>query len=119
MGNSFNAHRLLHLADQHSFAMQNALSEVLFRRFYGEGQNPGETSCLADAAVEVGLLDREKAVEFLESDKGAAEVQALLEIPRKKRINGVPFFHFPNVEMSGAQAEETFVEILTDLAKKN
>jgi len=116
IGNSFNFHRLMHLAGEASYEIQNNLQEVIFRKYFGEGGNPGETAMLADAAAEVsGFLTKEQATQFLESNKHSEEVRKLLAIPRQRRINGVPHFKFPNVELSGAQPIETFVEILTEI----
>src|SRR5271170_5025783 len=52
-GNTFDAHRLLHLALDRG--MQDVLKERLFRGYFTEGEPIGDRSALARLAAEAGL----------------------------------------------------------------
>eukprot|EP00759_Apiculatamorpha_spiralis_P057661 PhF_6_TR8739/c0_g3_i1/m.13749 len=94
-GNTFNAHRLLLLAETKSLKMQNDLQEVLFRKYFTEGHSVGETNVLLDAVAEVNMMSKEEATEFLSSQQLVDEVKQLLQIPARTGVNGVPYFKFP------------------------
>src|SRR5581483_1381889 len=51
--NTFNAHRLIHLADTHG--LQDAMKERLMKAYFIEGQHVGEIETLVRLASEVGL----------------------------------------------------------------
>ncbi|HEX8114772.1 MAG TPA: DsbA family oxidoreductase, partial [Kofleriaceae bacterium] len=88
-GNTFDAHRLLHLA--HERGVQDALKERLLRAYLTEGQVIGEPDVLAPLAREVGLDEREVA-DLLAGDRCAAEVRQDEALARELGITGVPFF---------------------------
>ena len=52
-GNTFDAHRLLHLAAAHG--AQDAMKERLLRGYLGEGEPIGDPAALERLAVEIGL----------------------------------------------------------------
>ena len=85
--NTFNAHRLIWLAGQEG--KQDEIVEALFRAYFTEGRDIGEISVLADLAAEAGLT-RERAIEFLRSDEGSAEVSEQEAQARRLGISGVP-----------------------------
>jgi predicted DsbA family dithiol-disulfide isomerase len=64
-GNTFDAHRLLHLAAERD--CQDALKARFFQAYLGEGQPIGEPATLARLAVEVGL-DADEVHTVLMSD---------------------------------------------------
>jgi predicted DsbA family dithiol-disulfide isomerase len=100
-GNTFDAHRLLHLA--HERGLQDALKERLLRAYLTEGQAIGEPEVLAPLAREVGLDEREVA-DLLAGDRYAAEVRQDEAIARELGITGVPFFVLAGrLGVSGAQ----------------
>jgi len=103
-GNTFDAHRLLHLA--HERGLQDALKERLFRAYLTEGQAIGEHDVLAQLAREVGLDDAEVR-EVLDGDRWAREVRADEALARELEISGVPFFVLGGqLGVSGAQPVE-------------
>jgi len=103
-GNTFDAHRLLHLA--HERGLQDALKERLFRAYLTEGQAIGEHDVLAQLAREVGLDDAEVR-EVLDGDRWACEVRADEALARELEISGVPFFVLGGqLGVSGAQPVE-------------
>src|SRR5262245_12726352 len=71
-GNTFDAHRLLHLA--HERGCQDALKERMLRAYMTEGQAIGDPEALLVLAREAGLDERE-ARELLDGDRYAAEVR--------------------------------------------
>ena len=100
-GNTFDAHRLLHLA--HERGLQDQLKERLLRAYLTEGQAIGEPEVLAALARDAGL-DETEARGVLGSDRYAAEVRADEGLARELGISGVPFFVLSGrLGISGAQ----------------
>jgi predicted DsbA family dithiol-disulfide isomerase len=88
-GNTFDAHRLLHLA--HAHGLQSELKERLLRAYLSEGQPIGEHATLLSAAQDVGLdIDATQAV--LSTDQYAADVRRDEAEARSLGISGVPCF---------------------------
>ena len=88
-GNTFDAHRLLHLA--HARGLQDALKERLFRAYLSEGQAIGEHATLLSAAQDVGL-DVDAVQGLLSTDQYATEVRRDEAEARALGISGVPCF---------------------------
>ena len=109
-GNTFDAHRLLHLAaDQ---GAQDALKERLFVAYFRDGQAIGEPDVLRSVAVAAGL-DPVRVDEVLGSDTFAAEVRADEDEARALGVSGVPFFVIDRrYGVSGAQAPDLLLELL-------
>ena len=72
VGNTFDAHRLIHLAAAHGLG--DAMKERLMAAYFTEGESPSDHVTLARLAVEVGL-DKEDVVATLEGDSFAVEVR--------------------------------------------
>jgi predicted DsbA family dithiol-disulfide isomerase len=88
-GNTFDAHRLIHLAGDRG--AQDAVKERLLRATFAEGEPIGDRETLIRLAVEAGL-DREDAATVLDSDAYAAEVRADELQALEFGITAVPFF---------------------------
>jgi predicted DsbA family dithiol-disulfide isomerase len=109
-GNTFDAHRLIHLAAAHG--KQGEMKERLMRAYFTEGQPIGEVETLVKLAAEVGL-DAEEARAVLASDTYADEVTADEREARQLGITGVPFFVIgEKYGISGAQPGELFQQAL-------
>jgi predicted DsbA family dithiol-disulfide isomerase len=109
-GNTFDAHRLLHLA--HERGVQDALKERLFLAYLTEGQAIGEPDVLRPLAVEVGL-DAREVDELLAGDGGATEVRRDQALARELGISGVPFFVLAGrLGVSGAQPADVLLAAL-------
>ena len=109
-GNTFNAHRLLHLAGEHG--LQDALKSRLFDAYFTEGEAVGQAEVLHRLAVEVGLPAAE-VTDVLESTRFADEVRAEEHLARELGVNGVPFFVIDQrVAVSGAQPSALLVKAL-------
>ncbi len=110
MANTFNAHRLLHLAKEQNLGTK--LKELLFKAYLTDGKNVNDEETLKQLGLEVGL-DAKNIDQVLNSDKYTSEVQQDISLAQKIGIQGVPFFVFDNkYAISGAQYEETFVKTL-------
>jgi predicted DsbA family dithiol-disulfide isomerase len=109
-GNTFDAHRLIHLAATHH--LQDAMEERLFRAYFTEGAALGDTETLVKLASEVGL-DADEAHTVLASAAYADEVRADIQKARRLDIQGVPFFAIDEkYGISGAQSSEVLKEVL-------
>ena len=108
--NSFNAHRLIHLAKAHH--LQDAMKERLLKAKFVEGKDIADQEVLIECAIEVGLA-RHDVKSVLESDQFVADVRHDEEQAGALGIRGVPFFLFnKRGALSGAQPVEVFQEVL-------
>ena len=71
-GNTFDAHRMIHLAAAHGLG--DALKERLLAAYFTEGRSVGDPATLAALAIEVGL-DPTEADELLAGDAFATDVR--------------------------------------------
>jgi len=111
VANSFDAHRLSHLAKAHGLG--NALEEVLFKAYFTDGKNIADLETLVVLGVSVGLVETEIR-EMLASNLYAAAIQADIYEAQQIGVRGVPFFVFDRkYAISGAQSTEVFSETLT------
>ena len=109
-GNTFDAHRLVHLAADHD--RQDAMKERLFRAYLTEGELISDHDTLTRLAVEVGLPEAETRA-LLASDRYAAEVAQDERLGAALGITAVPFFVVDRaIGASGAQPAETLVGLL-------
>ena len=109
-GNTFDAHRLLHLAREHG--LQDALKERLDHATFTEGSPPSDHAALRAHAVEVGL-PADEVGSVLGSDRYGDAVRADEAQARAYGINGVPFFVIDaKYGISGAQPADVVLEAL-------
>jgi predicted DsbA family dithiol-disulfide isomerase len=108
--NTFDAHRLLHLAREHD--RYDAMNERLFAAYFTEGAVLADRPTLRRLAVEVGLLgDRVDAV--LAGDEFADAVRAESREAQQLGLSGVPAFVFDRRgAIAGAQPPEVLVSAL-------
>lgn len=112
--NTFDAHRLLHWAEEHG--KQAALKAALFEAYFTKQLNPGDADVLADTAATVGL-DRAEAAEVLASGRYADEVRTAEELWRQRGINSVPAIVINDKYLiSGGQPAEVFEQALRQIA---
>jgi predicted DsbA family dithiol-disulfide isomerase len=112
-GNSFDAHRLIHLAATHG--LQDAAKERLLRAYFTEGQAIGLHDTLAALGADIGLPEAEVRA-MLASDAFAADVRADQQRGSAFGIRGVPFFVInEKYGISGAQSAETFLNALEQI----
>jgi predicted DsbA family dithiol-disulfide isomerase len=109
-GNTFDAHRVIHLAADRG--VQSAVKERLLRGYMTERQAIGDRDVLIRLASEAGL-DAEEVRAMLASDRFAREVREDEDIARKLGISGVPFFVLGGaIGVSGAQPVEVMLQAL-------
>ena len=110
-GNTFDAHRVLHLA--HDRGKQDAVKERFFRGYLSDGQAIGKPETLVRLAAEAGL-DAEEVRATLASDAYALDVREDEEEATELGIRGVPFFIVGGrYAISGAQPAEILLRALT------
>ncbi len=112
-GNTFDAHRLLHLAATESHELQGALKERLLAARFTEGAAIADHDTLVQLAEEVGL-DGETVRATLAGDTYAEDVRRDEWRAQALGITGVPFFVLGGqYGVSGAQSSEVMLQALT------
>ena len=110
--NTFDAHRLVHLARRRDAATADAMVEALMSAHFEQGLAVDDRDVLVRLAAGVGL-DPDTVRASLARDDGTDEVLADLEEGRTVRVSGVPFFVLDRrLGVSGAQPTELFAEAL-------
>ena len=109
-GNTFDAHRLLHLGLARG--VQDALKERFDRAYFTEGEPVDDSAALTRLAVEVGL-DEAEVVEVLATDRYREDVLRDVAEAQALGITGVPFFVVDRrYGVSGAQSPEVIRQAL-------
>ncbi|MBW3621053.1 MAG: DsbA family oxidoreductase [Actinobacteria bacterium] len=110
-GNTFDAHRLLHLAADRG--LQHELKDRFLTAYLTEGEAVGRPDVLQRLASEVGL-DEVEVKEVLAGDAYADAVRADERQAMTYGIRGVPFFVLDGrLGVSGAQPAEVLLGALT------
>jgi predicted DsbA family dithiol-disulfide isomerase len=102
-GNSFDAHRVLHLARERG--VQGAAADRLFRAYFTEGVPLGDRKELARVGAEAGL-DPGEVARVLAGDAHGDAVRADEEEAARLGIHAVPFFGLGAYAVSGAQSAD-------------
>ncbi len=110
MANTFDAHRLTHLARAHG--LQEVVEERLFAAYFTHGRNIGDRETLAALGAEAGLDPSQVRRTLAGADYGEEVRNEEREAP-ELGADGVPFFVFDRkYAVSGAQPSELFLEVL-------
>ncbi|MDB5109762.1 MAG: DsbA family oxidoreductase [Mucilaginibacter sp.] len=110
VANSFDAHRLAHLAKKHGLGDQ--AEEALFKAYFTEGKNIADHGDLTELGMSIGLEENE-IKHTLESDTYAGDVKHDIAEAGYLGISGVPFFVMNGkYAVSGAQMVPVFLETL-------
>lgn len=109
--NTFDAHRVLHLAKEHG--VQPAVKERLMRGYFAEGAVMSDHETLVRLAADAGL-DGEVVRATLAGDAYALAVRADEADAAELGISGVPFFVIGRYGVSGAQPPELLLRVLAD-----
>ena len=109
-GNTFNAHRIIHLAQ--SKGLGSEAKEAFFYSYMTQGLPVGERETLEDVAARVGLNPVE-VEDVLNSDEYADFVKFDEEVAHDQlKVTGVPFFVFDQrIALAGAQPREVFLQV--------
>jgi predicted DsbA family dithiol-disulfide isomerase len=109
-GNSFDAHRLIHLAAAHG--RQDEAKERLMRAYFTEGVAIGDREALVALAADIGV-DPDEARAVLDGDAYADAVRDDETLAHRIGINAVPFFVLNRrYGVSGAQPAEILMQAL-------
>ena len=109
-GNTFDAHRLLHLAWERG--LQDSAEERLFAAYFAEGEPVGDRDTLVRLLGEVGI-DEEEARAVLEGERYGDEVNADQREAMALGATGVPFFVIDRrYGVPGAQSADVLLSAL-------
>jgi predicted DsbA family dithiol-disulfide isomerase len=109
-GNTFDAHRLVHLAASHD--LQDAMKERLMLAYFTEGERIGDPDVLVRLGREVGLPD-DDARDVLATDRYGAEVREDESTAMSLGISAVPFFVVDRtMGAAGAHPPAALLELL-------
>ena len=115
--NTLLAHRLIWLAGQADSPVEQAvMKERLMQAYFTDGEHVGSPEVLVACAVELGF-ERADVEEYLDSDRGVAEVQAEIDDAQSNGITAVPTYVFDREwAVPGAQDADTFERVLRKMA---
>ena len=110
VANSFDAHRVIHLAQENGLG--NEAEEAIFNAYFTAGVDVADHNSLQTLGESIGLPSGELS-EALRSNAFADAVNADIKEAQLLGIQGVPFFVFDRkYAVSGAQAVDSFLEAL-------
>lgn len=111
--NTLTAHRLLWWAEQPESGLnQGQIKERLLSAYFIEGIDLGDIDALVGCAAQVGG-EPDEIAGFLRSDRGLAEVHAMMAEATEMGITGVPAYVIDRRwTIPGAQDTEVFVQVL-------
>lgn len=111
-GNTFDAHRLIHLGYEKDAETGAAIKEALLKAYFVDLEPTSEPEVLQRVGESVGL-EAEEVTALLGSDRFAAEVRADEAAAKELGCTGVPFFVFDRAfAVPGAQDADTFLAVL-------
>jgi predicted DsbA family dithiol-disulfide isomerase len=114
--NTLNAHRLIHWAGIEG--RQTPVVSALFRAYWAEGRDIGNTAVLADIGAAAGM-DRDSLVRLLESEADTDDILARDQDARSKGVSAVPTFLIAQqYVVSGAQPTDLWAQVIGDLRAK-
>lgn len=114
--NTLNSHRLIRWAT--TAGVQDEMVEILFRKFFMDGQDIGDKQVLLDAAMEAGM-DADIVTDLLEGDADKDLVLKEEAQARQIGVSGVPFFIFDGkYALSGAQDPSTFLQVFDQIEQE-
>jgi predicted DsbA family dithiol-disulfide isomerase len=111
-GNTFDGHRLVHLAETHD--LQDAMKERLLRAYFTEGELISDSDTLVRLGAEVGL-DEQEVRDLLAGDRYADEVREDERTAGELGISAVPTFVVDRkLGASGAQPPDALLDLLRE-----
>lgn len=114
--NTFDSHRLIRWGA--SAGCQNEIVEILFRRYFEDGEDIGDRKVLVAAAQEAGM-DHELVAYLLLHNKDAELVANEANQAREMGISGVPTFLFEGkFAVVGAQETKGYLRAIDKVQAK-
>ena len=109
-GSTFDAHRIVHLAEAHG--LQDAMKERLLRAYFSEGRLISDHETLAELAAELGL-PADEIGQVLAGERFAAEVRDDERTAQQLGISAVPTFVVDRaLGASGAHPPDDLLRLL-------
>lgn len=117
--NTFDAHRLLWLAEQSGNAMvQSELKELLMQAYFTDGLDISDRETLVRIAASIGA-DADAISAFLDGSEGGLEVRSMVDEAVDLGITGVPAYVINRSwTIPGAQDTDVFAQVLTRLLEQ-
>ena len=114
--NTLDAHRLIHWSGLEG--RQTAAVSRLFKAYFEEAKDIGDTAVLLDIAEGIGL-DRAMIERLFESDADLDDIRARDEHARARGVTGVPTFVLANTHVvPGAQPPELWIKVLDEISEQ-
>ena len=114
--NTLDAHRLIRWSASAGYAAQDRLIEILFRMYFTEGKNIGDTVVLLEAATEAGM-DAVVVEALLHSDADRPDVAEEIATAHRMGVTGVPCFILDGrYAVMGAQPAESLARALSEVS---
>jgi predicted DsbA family dithiol-disulfide isomerase len=114
--NTVNAHRLIHWAGLQ--ALQSPVVDALFKAYFVEGRDIGDSDVLADIADGAGM-DAAVVRRLLEGDEDVQLIQDRDQHSRKMGVTGVPCFIVASQHaVPGAQPPETWAKVIAEISEQ-
>ena len=109
--NTLDSHRLVRWAG--SAGLQMEAVELLFKRYFEEGEDVCKAEVLIEVASDIGM-DVDLVKELLASDADRKQVEYEDHMAREMGVTGVPCFLFENkFSVVGAQDVETLTKVFS------
>jgi predicted DsbA family dithiol-disulfide isomerase len=109
-GSTFDAHRIVHLAEAHG--LQDAMKERLLRAYFSEGELVSDPDTLIRLAGEVGL-PQDEVRDTLRTERYAQDVRDDEQLAARMGISAVPTFVVDRaIAASGAHPPDALVDLL-------
>jgi predicted DsbA family dithiol-disulfide isomerase len=114
--NTFDAHRLLHWAEE--AGRQRDLKMALFEAYFTRGEDPSSHAVLLNVVEQVGL-ERDEAARILASDTYADEVREIEQVFQRSGVHSVPAIIVNQRHLiSGGQPPEVFEQALRQIVEQ-
>ncbi len=115
--NTLDAHRLIHWAGIEG--RQTAAVSALFRAYFIDGRDIGDTEVLADLADGIGM-DAAVVLRLLASDADADDIRARDQAAREMGVNSVPTFLVNRQHaVPGAQPTDLWLSVIDEIGAQN
>ncbi|MFD1326798.1 DsbA family oxidoreductase [Mycoplana ramosa] len=114
--NTLDAHRLMRWAMIEGPQVQNCVTLALFKAYFEEGRNIGDSSVLLDIAEKCGM-DRAVVCTLFSTGADVDSVKEEIGMAREMGITGVPCFIIDNkYAVMGAQSTEVLASAIREAA---
>lgn len=114
-GNTRDSHRLIQLGRTKGEDVQTRVVEELFAAYFENEEDIVDFETLVKRGTQAGLEEKEVR-EWLQSDKGGAEVDREVADAKRKFVTGVPNFTINGrFEIQGAEEPAAFLQVFGEI----